>query len=240
MSEDIHDALDAQFDEHGIVRQLHDVPPHEVWEVCVDGRRAVCKRDTGPTGKATVEGRVTAFVGEETTVPVPEVLAVGDDYYVAGWHPNAPEPDASGGDGDGTPRDPDETWGRTAGRSLATLHAETAEHTDAFGQFVAAGDGVRVDGADDWHAAVLAYVRRRRPVLADYGHGDVADAVLDYLAEHPEAFSGAGDAVCCHGWWTSEHVGVRDDEVAICATSAVARSTDSGVVSAFAPASQRS
>jgi len=199
-------ALAARFDSHSIERRLHDVPPHEVFEVTVDGQRAVFKRDTGPTGKAGVEGRVTAFVGERTSVPVPEVLTVGDDWYLAAWHPNAPEPDVGG--------DPDETWARAAGRGLATLHAETAEHVDAYGRFRPDGDGVRVDGGDGWREAVMAYVGRRRSVLDDYGHADVADAVLDHLREHPGALSGASDPVLCHGRWTPEHAPVAADEVA--------------------------
>lgn len=203
---DTIDPLDAGFDEYRIDRQLHDVPPHEVYEVTVDGRRAVFKRDTGPTGKAAVEGRVTAFVGRETTVPVPEILAVGDDWYLAAWHPDAPELDAA--------PEPDEAWARAAGRGLGTLHAETAAHVDAYGRFRPDGDGLRVDGENDWRAAARAYVRRRRPVLADHGHADVADAVLDFLREHPDAFSGVDEPVCCHGWWTPEHVPVADGEVA--------------------------
>lgn len=203
-----HHALATRFDSYSIRRQLHDVPPHEVFEVTVDGRRAVFKRDTGPTGTAGVEGRVTAFVGDETSVPVPEILAAGDDWYLAAWHPDAPEPDVGG--------DPDESWARAAGRGLATLHAETAEHVDSFGRFRPGGngDGVRVEGGDDWREAAMAYVRRRRPVLDDHGHADVADAVLEYLREHPGALSGASDPVCCHGWWTPEHVPVADREVA--------------------------
>ena len=204
-----HHALATPFDSYSVRRQLHDVPPHEVSEVTVDGHRAVCKRDTGPTGKAGVEGRVTAFVGEHTNVPVPEVLAIGDDWYLAAWHPDAPEPDVGG--------DPDESWARPAGRGLATLHAGTAAHVDAYGRFRPDGDGdgggVRVEGGDDWREAAMAYVRRRRPVLDDYGHADVADAVHDYLREHPSALAGADEPVCCHGWWTPEHVPVADGAV---------------------------
>lgn len=201
-----HHALATRFDTYSIRRQLHDVPPHEVFEVTVDDQRAVFKRDTGPTGNAGVEGRVTAFVGEHTSVPVPEILAVGDDWYLAAWHPNAPEPDVGAA--------ADESWARAAGRGLATLHTETAEHVDAYGRFRPDGDGVRVEGSDDWREAATGYVRRRRPVLDDYGHADVADAVIDYLREHPDALSGTGDPVCCHGWWTPEHVPVSGEEVA--------------------------
>jgi hypothetical protein len=113
MRDDVHDTLASEFDTHRIVRQLHAVPPHEVYEVYVDGRHAVYKGDTGPTGSAATEGRVTAFVREYTSVPVPEILLVGDDDYIAAWHPDAPAPDEGG--------DVDETWAYATGRLLATL-----------------------------------------------------------------------------------------------------------------------
>ncbi|MDH5018647.1 hypothetical protein [Halobacterium rubrum] len=75
-----HHALVSQFESYSVQRQLHGVPPHEV---TVDGQPAVCKRDTGPTGGAGVEGRVTRFVGERTSVPVPKIPAVGDDWHEA-------------------------------------------------------------------------------------------------------------------------------------------------------------
>lgn len=198
--QDTTPAFEAAFEEYSVGRQLHGVPPHEVHEVEVDGRRAVWKRDTGPTGKAAIEGRVTAFVGEHTVVPVPEVLAVGEDGYVAEWHPEAPTPES--------PRDPDSAWARAAGRGLARLHAETAPHLDGYGHFEVDGDSLVLPSEDDWHAAATEYVERLRGVVAEFGHADVADAALDYLREHPRAFEDAGDPVCCHGWWSPEHVAV--------------------------------
>ncbi|WP_101297286.1 phosphotransferase family protein [Halegenticoccus soli] len=206
MRQDAHNRLASQFATHRIVRRLHDVPPHEVYEVRVDGRRAVYKGDTGPTGSAATEGRVIAFVGDRTSVPVPEVLLVGDDYYVAAWHPNAPAPDEG--------REVDETWARAAGRALATLHDETAPLLDGYGQFHPEDDGVATAGEDDWRAAAIAYVRRHRPVLARHGHADAADAVADFLADRPEVFAGSDGPVCCHGWATPEHVAVVDGRVA--------------------------
>jgi len=200
------DALAADFEAYRIERQLHDVPPHEVREVAVDGRRAVCKRDTGPTGNAGVEGRATAFVGTHTDVSVPEVLTVGDSHYVAAWHPDAPAPTAE--------HEPDDAWARAAGRGLATLHAQTAPHLDGYGAFGADGDALALPATDSWRDAALAVVRARRDVLAEYGHADVADAVLDFLREHPDALTGTGAPALCHGWWTPAHVAVRDGEVA--------------------------
>ncbi|MFB6073101.1 MAG: hypothetical protein ABEJ88_09050 [Halobacterium sp.] len=110
-------------------------------------------------------------------------------------------------------------WAEAAGRGLATLHDETEGLVDAYGAFEVAGgdgalDGLTAPGHADWHDAAVAFVRRRRRLLADRGHGDVADAVLDYLRAHPGAFAGAGDPVVCHSWWTPEHVAVRDGAVA--------------------------
>ncbi|WP_336035620.1 phosphotransferase family protein [Halobacterium yunchengense] len=202
----LDERLAAQFDSYRADRRLHDVPPHEVWAVVVDGERAVCKYDTGATGNAGLEGRVLAFVGDHTTVPVPRVLAVGGDYFVAAWQSDAP-----GADGD--VRDPDAAWARAAGRGLATLHAETAAHLDGFGPLAFDG-GTPTAPHDDWHAGAVANVRARRERLADFGHGDVADAVVDALRERPSVVGGAGDAVLCHGWWTPDHVAVRDGEAA--------------------------
>lgn len=113
MRHTIHDTLAAAFESYSIVRQLHAVPPREVYEVTVNGHHAVYKGDTGPTGTAAIEGRVTAFIGEQTSVPVPRILLVGDDHYIAAWHPDAPPVDAG--------RDIDETWAFAAGRGLADL-----------------------------------------------------------------------------------------------------------------------
>jgi Ser/Thr protein kinase RdoA (MazF antagonist) len=205
MDPEIAERLDARFDDHEVRRRLHDVPPHEVYEVLVDGRRAVYKGDTGPTGNAEMEGQVMAAVADHTSVTVPETLFVGDGYYVAAWHPDAPSAEAE--------HEADEEWARAAGRGLATLHAETVPFVDAYGAF-RAGEAFAVHECDNWHAAAVEYVEDRRPVLDRYGHADVADRVLDHLAGRPGAFAGAGEPVCCHGWATPEHVAVADGEVA--------------------------
>jgi aminoglycoside phosphotransferase (APT) family kinase protein len=206
MTGEIRLRLGSQFDDYRIVRQLHDVPPHEVYEVVVDGRRAVYKGDTGPTGNAGVEGRVIGFVDRETSLSVPETLRVSDEYYVAAWHPDAPTPDEQ--------HEVDEAWASAAGRGLATLHAETAEVFDQYGQLRVRGGELTTGGHGSWHSAALASVRRRRSVLARYGCADVADAVTDFLRERPSLLAAADGPVCCHGWATPEHVAVRDGRVA--------------------------
>lgn len=215
MRDDVRSDLAAEFGDVTVEQQLHDVPPHEVYEVTVDGRRAVYKGDTGPTGNARVEGAVTAVVGSETSVPVPEVLWLDTEWYLAAWHPDAPTPD--------TEASADERWATAAGRGLATLHTETAAVVDGYGRFEptidAPGDPteqvtLRTSGHDDWHAPAVEYVRDHRPVLERYGHADVAAEVLDFLGDRPAAFEGADTAVCCHGWATPEHLSVTDGDLA--------------------------
>jgi hypothetical protein len=197
--------LETQFDSYDVLRQLHNVPPHEVYEITVNGQHAIYKGNTGPTGKAGIEGRVMAFVGEHTSIPVPETVLVENEFYVATWHDDAPSPE--------TEHHADEDWARAAGRGLARLHDETAPFVDLYGTF-RPDDGLRTGTHDRWHAAALEYVRNRRPVLARYGHADMADMVLEYLDAHPDAFAGTDRPVCCHGWATPEHVSVADGEVA--------------------------
>jgi len=205
MRREITKRLEAQFDSHDVRRQLHDVPPHEVYEVSVTGQRAVYKGNTGPTGNAGMEGRVMAFVGEHTSIPIPETLLVEDEFYVAAWHEDAPSPE--------TEQEADKDWARAAGSGLARLHDETAPLIDTYGTFRPDAE-LGIDGHDEWHAAATEYVRSRRPILARYGHADVVETVLEYLAEHPDAFAGADRPVCCHGWATPEHVAVADEEMA--------------------------
>lgn len=207
MTDALTNRLASTFDDYRVVRKLHEVPPHEVWVVEVAGRRAVCKFDTGPTGKAGVEGRVIAFVRARTSVPAPAVLGMGDDWFVAEWLPDAP--DADGG------RRVTAAWATAAGRGLATLHAETAPFLDEFGRFTpdSSADGLVVDGHEDWHAAACTMVRRYESMLGDVGHGDVATAVLEHLNEHQCAFDGTGGPVVCHGWWSPAHVATDDGGV---------------------------
>lgn len=205
MNTEAESRLETEYTTHRIVRRLHDVPPHEVYEISVEGRRAVYKGDSGPTGSAGIEGRVIAFLDEQTTVPVPEILHVGEKYYIAVWHPDAPAPE--------TGSKADETWAHAAGRGLATLHNETSSVLEKYGQFRPQNSGITVDGYEKWHTAALDYIRNYRPTLARHGHADIADLVIDFLRNHPNAFAGTDGPVCCHGWATPEHVSTADGEV---------------------------
>ena len=198
----VHDALSAHTDEYGIVRELHRVRPHATYEIRFEGERAVCKVETHPEAELGREAAATRYVAEATSVPAPELLAVGEDHYVARWRSAVP---------DGTPTR-DEARIRALGRGLATLHAET----DDIG-----GTGFLrpVDAVDDptappverrprWSDTLLAFLKQRERFLDGVGYGDLARDVLAWVRENRELFDGAGDAVLCHGNYFGEHVGV--------------------------------
>ena len=125
---DVHDALASHTDDYEVRERLHEVPPHATYEVTFEGQRAVCKLATNAEGDPAMEARLLQHVDRTTSVPVPRVLAVGDDHLVAAWSNDVPQ----------DPGDVDESRARTMGAGLARLHEETA--FDATG-FFAATDG---------------------------------------------------------------------------------------------------
>ena len=205
MQSDINDRLDASFDEHRIIEQIHDVPPHVVYVVEVDGERAIYKADVGPTGSAAVEGRVMNWLSQQTDIPVPEVLACGDDHLVAAWHPKAPGDDADPADID---------WAEATGAGLARMHEASTDLVEGYGVLEVRNGELTGDDHADWFDGALAYIERLQPVLERYGHGDMATAAIELFEERPTAFEGAGKAVLCHGWATPEHVAVENGSVA--------------------------
>jgi fructosamine-3-kinase len=203
----------AHADEYELRRRLHDVPPHEVWEVVVDGRRAVCKVTTDPRGTAGVEGRVLRYVGRETTVPVPAVWAVGADGFLAAYCDDAPE----------APDDPvlDPAWIDAAGRALARLHGESS--FDRPGLLAVDGDpgdtaaGLRVDAPAGaaWPDALDDLLALYGDALAGTGFRGVVEAAREFVADHADRLSlpGDRDPALLHGWFTPEHVAVADGAV---------------------------
>jgi len=221
----IRDALAAQYDEFTVEREVHAVPPHATFEVVVGGRRAICKLARGPEADPATEARILQHVRRETTIPVPKVLAVGDDYFVAAWSEDVPSSGARRGssdsESDGVPQNVEppagEAWARVAGEAMASLHEQAG--FDAFGFPRAADGGVAdgrlvVDARESWHATVCDYLADLRDWLAPHGYDDVAAELLGFLREHPDAFRGCGSPVLCHGNFGPDHVGVRDGEVA--------------------------
>lgn len=117
----VRDAVESHTTDYELGRELHRVRPHVTRELVFEGDRAVCKVSTHPEGDACLEGRVLTAVEERTGLPTPDVLAVGDDHFVARWH-------------DWVPQDAPEVTERRVramARGLATLHVETEAWFDS-------------------------------------------------------------------------------------------------------------
>jgi Ser/Thr protein kinase RdoA (MazF antagonist) len=221
---------DSDDGETKIVRQLHDVPPYRVYEVRLDGRRAVLKLDAHPRGHAAVEGRVQAYAADRTPLSVPPVLAVASDHYLVAWDDAAA---AEAGDHAATDSDNhaatgsddhDETWCRVAGTALARLHDASSEDVSGYGAFRvrastddsrgAVTDGLGIDAHETWREAVISRLDHHRTYLEARGYADVVDAVIAYVEDHPEAFAAVGEPVCCHGNVLPDHLAVVDGDPA--------------------------
>lgn len=198
----VRDALASHAADYGVCRRLHDVPPHAVYEVTVEGTRAVCKIARGPAADPATEARVLEYVRAHTPVPVPRVLAVGRDHFLAEWH-------------DGVPEDPsvDGPTVRTMGRGLATLHAAAADDFDASGRLRAEGGRPTVDADERWSDTLVALLADRRDYLDGAGYGDLAREALAFVRDHRDLFA-VDDATLVHGNFLPEHVGIEGGEVA--------------------------
>ncbi|USZ71697.1 phosphotransferase family protein [Natronosalvus halobius] len=204
------DLLESTATDYQVLDEIHAVAPHVVYEVSVDGRRAVVKVDRGPRANAAVEGRVLRYVSRETDVPVPKVIAVGAGGFVAAYRDDAPEdPPAT--------RRLEREWLRVAGRSLARLHEEAT--FDRPGLLTTDGDpadpnvGLEVDSPADatWSDALDDLLGVYEDALSNTEYvGVVADARA-FLARHASRFDDADrrQSSLLHGWFTPEHVSVR-------------------------------
>lgn len=202
-------ALRERYDSVAVRERLHAVPPNEVYLVEADGRRAVLKRSTGERGAAGVEGRAQRLAGRESGLAVPEVLWVGDGAFLAAYDDDAPTEGATA----------TEDWARAAGRGLARLHAVTF---DRHGRLAVDGDpadpdaGLRVDAdpGATWADAVLDLLGVFRESVADTAYAGVVDETRAFVREHRERVAAAGgEPVLVHGWFSPEHVAVRDGAV---------------------------
>lgn len=214
MRRDLHEILESHTTDFDVERILHDVPPHEVYEIEFEGRRGVCKVSRGSRGAAAIEGRVLRHVGRETTLPVPEVLAVGSDHFVAEYREDAPE------EPEGDVNRLDEDWLRTAGRTLGRLHRETA--FDRPGLFTVDGDptdptaGVRPDSSEEatWTRALDDLLEVYHDALRGTEYREAIADARGFLETHADRFEmPEGRApVLLHGWFDPCHVAVGDGE----------------------------
>lgn len=208
-------------DDFRVRRLLHAVPPHCVAEVEFAGLRAVCKVSVGERGRAGVEGRVLRYVGRETPVPVPTVLATDDAGFVAAYSDDAPTSDRSAVESEtgATDRQVGTEWLRAAGRTLARLH-ETATF-DRSGTLAVGDSGFRIEsvsgvttGGATWPDALDAQLAVYENALAGTGYADVARDARRFVTTYADRFAlPHRRPSLLHGWFSPDHVAVRDGPV---------------------------
>ena len=205
MTRNVHDALASHTTEYEIHRELHAVPPHRTHEVTVDGVHAVCKLATGPGADPATEARIVRHIGEHTSIPVPRIVAIGQDHFVAKWHDGVPEAD-----------EPPitEECARIAGAGMATLHAETTSDFEATGLLGSKESELSLDAHETWPETIEAVLEDRRDYLARFEYADMAREAIQFVRGHPEAFADCGDPVLCHGNLLPDHLGIEGGKVA--------------------------
>ncbi|GAA0224543.1 phosphotransferase family protein [Haladaptatus pallidirubidus] len=190
---DVHERLAQYAEQYEVVRKLHDVPPYVTYEVRVDGKRAVCKRAGSDEGNPAMEARAMQFLEANTSVPVPHVLGVGNDYFVAEWKNEIPE--------DGSLN---EAGARTLGAGLATLHEETSFESSGF---LESRDGeLALDVRGTWADMLTAIVGGWCNDLAVSRFEEAGESVLSFVREHEDAFTAISEPALVHGDYQPENI----------------------------------
>ncbi|RDI72039.1 phosphotransferase [Halopelagius longus] len=199
----VRDALESHDATAAVERELHVVPPHAVYEATFGGRRAVCKVARGPTADPATEAAVLRYVAAETPVPVPRVLASGDDHFVAEWC-------------DDVPADPSLTEARVRamGRGLAALHRSAAEDFRATGRVRVGPDGLTHSNDEAWSETLCELVSDRASYLDAVGYGDLAREIRAVVRENADRLDAVGETTLLHGNYLPDHVGVAAGGVA--------------------------
>lgn len=203
MRREIADVLARHATDYELDERLHAVPPHEVWDVRVDGRRAVCKTATHPEADPAAEAAVIDHVDRETSVPVPSILAVGSNHFLAEWRDDAPSEDGVS---------IDESTVRALGKTMATLHEETA--FSDYGFPAGSGGSLTIDVGDSWRAVLRTHLGDCRSYLEPVGYGPEATLVIDVLDDLSTLRHGVSDPVLCHGNLLPAHVAVDGGDTA--------------------------
>lgn len=200
----LRDALASQFDQYAVRGCLRDGDRNTVYEVSVDGRRAVCKTTGSRPGMLAREGAVLDAISERTSIPVPDVLADGEGYLVLEW-------------ASGDTYDSDDSLDcrrarlRAVGHSLARLHRITADWFEGHGALERGGGPLTVARPTDWSDRLLTFVDEWASDLAGTRDADVGSAVAEFVAEHRHAFADCSP-VLVHGEPAPDHVRFEDDE----------------------------
>ncbi|WP_458207467.1 phosphotransferase family protein [Haladaptatus sp. NG-SE-30] len=201
----IHKALATHADEYRIKRELPSRAPNAVYEVTLDGRRAVCKVVSGDDAQIRKDALATRYVYEQTPIPISRVLAIEDDCAIFEWAEGITY------DAD-TNRALREHRLRNAGATLATLHESTS--------FVACGylncrDGeLTLDARETWAALLATILDGWCDDLVGTRFEEAGESVQSFVREHGDGFTAVSGPEFVHGDYQPANLLFEDESVA--------------------------
>ncbi|UPW01529.1 phosphotransferase [Halorussus gelatinilyticus] len=218
----MRDALATHADDFAVRDELLTTDNHVVHEVEFEGQRAVCKLARGDATGLHRDALVLRRLADTDAVPVPRLLARGDDYYVSSFAPGGAY------DGD-APRELRKRRLRDAGATLARVHGTAALQFETYGELRPAGDRLipdrlELDAAESWPDLFVGWVADWRDDLAGTRYADLGDEVLAFVRDHREAFADAGDPVLVHSDYEDDNLHFAGDGVSSVLDWEVARS----------------
>jgi Ser/Thr protein kinase RdoA (MazF antagonist) len=188
---------------------------HVVREVTFRGERAVCKLAREDSTGVRRGALVLQRLADSDAVPVPDLLARGEDHYVASF--------AAGGEYDGTaPRQRRERRLRDAGATLARLHETVAFESP--GELTPRDDHLDLDARESWAALFAEWVADWSDALTGTRFEALGEDVQAFVRDHPEAFAAAGDPVLVHADYGADNLRFDGDSVSSVIDWEVARS----------------
>jgi Ser/Thr protein kinase RdoA (MazF antagonist) len=202
--EAVRDALRTHGESCEIERELPSRDPNRVYEVRLDGRRAVCKLGDGPDAYVGRHAFVARHVSKQTQTPTPRVLGVGEEYALFAW-------------ADGTAYEADaprklrkrRLW--NAGATLANLHEETG--FDGHGYLHARNGELELDAEGGWPAMLESIVAGWTDDLRGTRFESDGDALLGLVRDHADVFDAAAGPDLVHGDYQPGNVRFDGEEV---------------------------
>lgn len=202
---DVGDALATYTDDYEVCRELSSRGPNGVYEVIVDGQTAVCKVTRENNAHIGQRAFVAQYVGEQTTVPTPALLAAEDDYALFEQIHGTPY-------GGNEVRDLRERRLHNAGAMLARLHTET--DFAAHGYLCAQDGELDLDVKGTWSEMLETIVLGWCDDLAGTQFDETGQSVRTFVQSHHDALDTADGPDIVHGDYQPENILFDGERVA--------------------------
>ncbi|SIR51755.1 Phosphotransferase enzyme family protein [Haladaptatus litoreus] len=201
----IRDVLKLHAEKYEMRRELPSRTPNTVYEVILDGRRAVCKVASGDDAHVRKDALATRYLAERTPTLVPRVFAIEDDHAIFEWV----EGTTYNADANRALR---ERRLRSAGKTLALFHEST--DFDTCGYLNCRDGKLAPDACGTWADMLTAIVGGWCGDLAGTRFEEAGESVLSFVRDYEDAFTAVSEPVLVHGDYQPENIRFEDESVA--------------------------